>query len=405
MRKTLVYTLDALNPTLLHANLIKDINDETIKEILIPTFVLKDAYEKYNCTSPFSKVITQLQSEKITIKDFPVMYSENYSNFTYFILFMIKISKEYKNLYVRTRKNKIILECLKRGFKVFSDKERDNIFDNITSENSIVAQSSIAFFDTCYYAQMMFKDPYKGLNIFKDKNIKKIIFTSVLEELLKIEEIEVFKFLVYFINNKKDYNIELIITEKAYTALYNNNDLMMLSYVMTNKYSDKITVYTCDLNFIIQCMALKIKVSNGEVLNTNSISKATKTEIKNEIKKAKPEKVKEFLISDNITNELNKTLGTHYELNEDHKVENFLKLPIMIKNNIAYISTKNVAAVYTNIATGLYSNIYGKKGKEKYYQIRPNWYVKLPDNSKAYKVKRIDRNNLTITLEKTTLKI
>jgi hypothetical protein len=270
-----------------------------------------------------------------------------------------------------------------------------DVFHKITSENSIVAKSSIVFFDTCFYVENMFTGSYIGLNILKDSSIKKIIYTAVLEELLKISEKEIFKTLLYFINNQKEYNIEVIKTEKTYTEPHFNHDLMMLSYVMKDKRSKEITVYTLDYEFIMQCMALNISVSNGENLTNSSISECIKTDVKNEIDKKQFEKESNALLN-NISEE-----GSE-NLDENNKPDKFIKLPIKIKNNITYISLKYVDAVYESLPGRLYSNILGKKGQEQFYQIRPTYYLKLLQNSNAYKVRRIDREKLEATLERTT---
>lgn len=45
MKKTVVYTLDALDPDLINDTLLSDIQNIDIKEIIIPTFILRKAYE------------------------------------------------------------------------------------------------------------------------------------------------------------------------------------------------------------------------------------------------------------------------------------------------------------------------------------------------------------------------
>lgn len=61
MKKTVVYTLDALNPDLITDIVLSDIANFNIKKIIIPTFILRKAYETYDVQS-LKKVINKLQS-------------------------------------------------------------------------------------------------------------------------------------------------------------------------------------------------------------------------------------------------------------------------------------------------------------------------------------------------------
>lgn len=367
MRKTLIYTVDALSPQLLQETLKKDIEDDTIKEIIVPVFILKAANNQYQ---NFSKIMNELQyCSKIQIKDFPVLYSENYCHFDYLILFVIHYSKYYRNLYIRTRDNQIIIACLKRGFKVFIDKDDDVLFKNINSENYLFPNTNTVFFDTCYYCNM-FKS-YIGLNILKDKKYKKIIISGILEELVKINEFEIFETLVYLLNQRKEYNIEFIISEKAYTEPYFYNDLSFLSYIMqlnSTKYKDDITVYTCDIEFTMQCMALKIKTSSNIVFD------------------------KEINLNKNLSNITTKKSSTKSQI----------EVPIFIKNDNTYVSITDVPIVYKDIASGIYSNILNKNSI-KYYQIKNGYYVKIKNEKNAFRISKIDIELAIANLEKTNL--
>lgn len=366
MRKTVVYTLDAFDPKFINDNILSDIQNTDIKEIIIPSFILKKAYGSYYSQS-LKKVINELQySSKIVVKDFPILYSgvQN-STFSYFIIFMMKISKEYKNLYIRTRDYKIMIECLKRGFKIFSDKNYNTIFNYINQENTIVPKSNIIFIDTCYYINIFHS--YNGLNIIKDSSVKKIIFSCILEELLKINKIEVLEFLIFLINNKKEYNIEFISTSNAYSSPYFCNDLMMLSHVMQLKNSkayNDLTVYTADLEFAIQCIGLNIKI--GDIPNLTD---------KNSI-----------------------------ESSEDKTESDALQtIPILIKKGITYVAAKDVPIIFKSVAAGAYSDAFFEKGV-RYLKIKQGWHIKFSTKKeRVFRVTRIDKQKSVAYFEKTSL--
>ena len=367
MRKTLVYLVDVLDPQLLQETLKKDIKDETIREIIIPTFALKEASNKYQ---NFLKILNELQhSSKIKFKDFSVLYSKEYSSFDYLILFMIEYSKYYRNLYIRTRDNQIIIACLKRGFKVFIDKDYYSIFRNINSENTLLPNTNTVFFDTCYYYNM-FKS-YIGLNILKDKKYKKIILSGILEELLKINEIEIFETLVYLINQRKEYNFEFVISEKAYTEPYRSNDLLWLSYIMqlnSTKYKDDITVYTCDIKFTMQSMALKIKTASNGIFDK----------------------------------EINSNKDLSNTTIEKSSSNSQIEVPILIKNNSIYTYTEYISTIYKDIASGMYSKVLKKNGTN-YFQIKQGYYAKLKNEKNAFRIAKIDIDRSVAYLEKTNL--
>lgn len=366
MRKTVVYTLDALDPKFINDNILSDIQNTDIKEIIIPSFVLKEAYKTYHSKN-LKEVINKLQcSSKVAVKDCPILHSgEPNSTFSYFMIFMIKISKEYKNLYIRTRDYKIMIECLKRGVKIFSDKNYNTIFNYINQENTILPKSNIIFIDTCYYINIFHS--YNGLNIIKDSSVKKIIFSCILEELLKINKIEVLEFLIFLINNKKEYNIEFISTSNAYSSPYFCNDLMMLSHVMQLKNSkayNDLTVYTVDLEFAIQCIGLNIKI--GDIPNLTD---------KNSI-----------------------------ESSDDETESGGLQtIPILIKKGITYVAAKDAPIVFKSVAAGAYSDAFFEKGV-RYLKIKQGWHIKFSTKKeRVFRVTRIDKQKSVAYFEKTSL--
>lgn len=368
MRKTLVYTVDALDPQLIFYTLKKDIKDQTIKEIIIPDFILKAANSKY---SNFSKIINELQySSKIQIKNFPILYDKmKYNYFDCFILFMTEYVKCYRNLYIRSRNNQIIIACLKRGFKVFIDKNYAAIFQNINSENSLFPSTNNVFFDTCYFCEM-FKSNV-GLNILADKKYKKIILSSILEELIKINKLEIFETLVCLINKRKDYNIEFIITEKPYTEPYLCNDLMLLSYLNqlnSTKYKNDVTVYTGDIELTMQCMALKIKTSSSGIFD------------------------KEPTLNKNLSN----------NISENTTSQSQITIPILKRNSNIYISSEYITSVYKDIASRLYSKILNKKGVN-YFLIKQGYHAKIKNENSAFRISKIDIPLGVAYLEKTNI--
>ena len=368
MRKTLIYTVDALDPQLIFYTLKKDIKDQTIKEIIIPDFILKAANSKY---SNFSKIIKELQySPKIQIKTFPVLYDKSkYNYFDCLMLFLTEYVKCYRNLYIRSRNNQIIIACLKRGFKVFIDNHYTAVFKNINDENSLFPSTNNVFFDTCYYCEM-FKSNI-GLNILTDKNYKKIILSSILEELLKINKVEIFNTLVYIINKKRDYNIEFIITEKPYTEPYLCNDLMLLSYINqlnSTKYKDDVTVYTGDIELTMQCIALKIKTSSNGIFDKEPT--------------------------------LNKSLSNNISENTISKSQ--ITIPILKRNNNIYISSEHITSVYKDIASRLYSKVLNKKSIN-YFMIKQGYHAKVKNENTIFRVFKIDIPLGIAYLEKTTI--
>lgn len=379
MKKRVVYTLDALNPDIINDIVLSDIANFNIEKIIIPTFILRKAYETYDVQS-LKKVINKLQSSsKIVLKDFPILHSsEPNSTFSYFVIFMMQISKEYKNLYVRTRDYNIMIECLKRGFKIFSDKNYNTIFNCINQENAIIPQSNIVFIDTCYYINIFHL--YKGLNIIKDSSVKKIIFSCILEELLKINEIEVLDFLIFLITNRKKYNIEFISISNAYSPPYFCNDLMMLSYVMqlkNRKVYNNLTVYTADLEFALQCIGLNIKVA--EII----------------------EKPSSLIDKNDIETSDNKKENKTKKIENDDSIK---KIPILIKKGISYVSAKEIPVVFKDIASGAYSDMFFEKGV-RYFKIKQGWHVKLvnKEKNKVFRIAKIDKELSIAYIEKTSL--
>ena len=263
-KQSLVYTYEILNSEDIIEILSSDIENENIERIIIPHFLFKIANKKLTAKKTIEKIEIIEKSPKIKIDNFSMMYDEEKYGFSYFTLFMeyIKQKRTYKNIYVRIPLySQEAIECLKLGYKVFVENQEDeigSILKNISPHNYVKARSNIAFIDTCYFVKMF--ESYIGLNLLCENNTKKIIPSCVVEEMLHIDKQEIFKYLICFLNERKKYNIKLILTPAAYDELYVCNDLSMLSAIYP--YKNKLTVYSYDITLIYQCKLLNIKTSS-----------------------------------------------------------------------------------------------------------------------------------------------
>lgn len=74
MKKSVVYAIDALEPN--NASLIaKDLNDDSIEKIIIPTFLLKEIKRNFNFNQLYTIIELLSTSSKVEYIDFPTIYS------------------------------------------------------------------------------------------------------------------------------------------------------------------------------------------------------------------------------------------------------------------------------------------------------------------------------------------
>lgn len=408
MKKTLVYALDALSPSLVYANLKNDIENEEINKIIIPTFILKASAIKYKS---FPKLIYLLKdSPKIEIADFPVLYHEvdDLATNDYLLLFMQNISKKYENMYLRTRKDEIRIEFLKRGYKVYLDKEFDDKISSINFSNSINPISNIVLFDTCFLVKAF--DNEKGLNILTDFNIKKVILSCVLEELIKIGRSDVFKFIINFINKKDIYNFELIITSNAYNKVIFYNDITLLSYFIElqgKKEYENMVLYTLDIELFTQSLAMGIKTS-GEELSKLAVVKTKETQLNGYKEDTENLDTNNVAIYSETTSNSNDLMENEQkdDLSETNSSipQNSLPISVVIKRTNVYMPADEVIAVYKDLTTGLYSSVC-TRGKKRYYKIKLGYNVKLKNEKFAFKISKIDTDKQIAYLTETTFKI
>lgn len=404
--KKIVYTSTVLDPNSSLTDLSEDIKDPLIEKIIIPSFTLKTLNIKYS-RKGFPNLVKLLeQSDKIEIIDFPVMYNNVYET-SYFILFMEYLVnvKKYKDLYIKSDCNPESIEYIKRGYKIYISEDRSQLFRNMNKENYVFPKSKVAFIDTCYYINM-FESFHIGLNLMLDSCIKKIILSCVLEELLNIKRLETFKFLIYFLNNKEKYNIEFINSAKAYSETFGCNDLAMLSDIL--RFKNKITIYTYDSEFAMQCMALGIKTSSSTLPPLSSGPKANNALNNENLNESKMEQIVDTidLKEEDSSNEKSATNNIGVGITES-KVDpkKLIEVPIIVRKNQIYISSKYVEAVFSNITSRMYSNVAYSVKKEPIFLIRHGRYAKLPESDLAYQIIKIDTHSMRALLSRTTLKL
>lgn len=208
MKKSVVYAVDALEPNNV-ALIAKDINDDSIEKIIIPTFLLKEIKRNFNFNQLYAIIKLLSTSAKIEYIDFPTIYSVDDSHkagacYRNFVLCLVSNRKKYKNLFVKTDNYDLTLECIKRNFRIFIREEYSSKLLNYCDElkdNIVVPKTKSLVIDTSYFVYM-FKEKI-GLNMLFDPNIKKIFLSVNLEELIKIQSMDVFYLLVFLLNNRK----------------------------------------------------------------------------------------------------------------------------------------------------------------------------------------------------------
>ena len=145
MKKTVVYAFDALKPNE-SSSIAKDLNDPTIGKIIIPTFLLKEIKRNFNFNQLHAIIKLLSTSSKVEYIDFPTIYSVDdihkagacYRNF---VLCLVSKLKKYKNLFVKTDNFDLMLECIKRNFRIFIREEYSSKLVNYCEElkDNIVA--------------------------------------------------------------------------------------------------------------------------------------------------------------------------------------------------------------------------------------------------------------------------
>ncbi len=378
MKKSVVYAVDALEPNNV-ALIAKDLNDDSIEKIIIPTFLLKEIKRNFNFNQLYAIIKLLSTSAKIEYIDFPTIYSVDDSHkagacYRNFVLCLVSNRKKYKNLFVKTDNYDLMLECIKRNFRIFIREEYSSKLLNYCDElkdNIVVPKTKSLVIDTSYFVYM-FKEKI-GLNMLFDQNIKKIFLSVNLEELIKIQSMDVFYLLVFLLNNRKKYNIKYIVENKAYdkSSCSYIHDLLIITSALENIDKEDLTICSADLEFIMQCLALGINTIQAVIQPQN-----------------------------NNFNEDEKIIG----LNENSNNSNYTKsFPIKMKDNTAYLSTRDILVVYEDIASKMYAKSF-KFHNKSFFKATVGKYVKICNQQFLYKIIEININTNTAKLEKTTLK-
>lgn len=378
MKKSVVYAVDALEPNNV-ALIAKDLNDDSIEKIIIPTFLLKEIKRNFNFNQLYAIIKLLSTSAKIEYIDFPTIYSVDDSHkagacYRNFVLCLVSNRKKYKNLFVKTDNYDLMLECIKRNFRIFIREEYSNKLLNYCDElkdNIVVPKTKSLVIDTSYFVYM-FKEKI-GLNMLFDPNIKKIFLSVNLEELIKIQSMDVFYLLVFLLNNRKKYNIKYVVENKAYdkSSCSYIHDLLIITSALENIDKEDLTICSADLEFIMQCLALGINTIQAVIQPQN-----------------------------NNSNEDEKIIG----LNENSNNSNYTKsFSIKMKDNTAYLSTRDILVVYEDIASKMYAKSF-KFHNKSFFKATVGKYVKICNQQFLYKIIEININTNTAKLEKTTLK-
>lgn len=378
MKKSVVYAVDALEPNNV-ALIAKDLNDDSIEKIIIPTFLLKEIKRNFNFNQLYAIIKLLSTSAKIEYIDFPTIYSVDDSHkagacYRNFVLCLVSNRKKYKNLFVKTDNYDLMLECIKRNFRIFIREEYSSKLLNYCDElkdNIVVPKTKSLVIDTSYFVYM-FKEKI-GLNMLFDPNIKKIFLSVNLEELIKIQSMDVFYLLVFLLNNRKKYNIKYIVENKAYdkSSCSYIHDLLIITSALENIDKEDLTICSADLEFIMQCLALGINTIQAVIQPQN-----------------------------NNFNEDEKIIG----LNENSNNSNYTKsFSIKMKDNTAYLSTRDILVVYEDIASKMYAKSF-KFHNKSFFKATVGKYVKICNQQFLYKIIEININTNTAKLEKTTLK-
>lgn len=359
MKKTVVYAFDALEPNE-SSSIAKDLNDPTIGKIIIPTFLLKEIERNFNFNQ--LQAITKLLSKpsKIEYIDFPIIYSADNNKKAdackgYFMLYLINNFKGCKNLFVKTNNFNLMLECIKRDFRIFIREEYSSKLINYCKENIVVPETKNLVIDTSYFIYM-FKEQI-GLNILFDPGIKKLILSVNLEELIKIQEIDVFYLLVFLLNDRETYNVKYVAENQTYNN-DNIHDILIMTSALENVNKEDLTICSADLEFVMQCLSLGINIIQADIKIKNNNYK-------------KDEKVIEF--------------------------------PITTKKGTSYISSKYIQVVYEDIASKMYAKSF-KFHNKSFFKASVEKYVEISNQEFLYKITEINKNNHTDKLERTNLK-
>lgn len=378
MKKSVVYAVDALEPNNV-ALIAKDINDDSIEKIIIPTFLLKEIKRNFNFNQLYAIIKLLSTSAKIEYIDFPTIYSVDDSHkagacYRNFVLCLVSNRKKYKNLFVKTDNYDLTLECIKRNFRIFIREEYSSKLLNYCDElkdNIVVPKTKSLVIDTSYFVYM-FREKI-GLNMLFDPNIKKIFLSVNLEELIKIQSMDVFYLLVFLLNNRKKYNIKYVVENKAYdkSSCSYIHDLLIITSALENINKEDLTICSADLEFIIQCLALGINTIQAVIQHQN-----------------------------NNSNECEKIIGLDENSNNSNYTKSF---PIKMKANTAYLSTRYILVVYEDIASKMYAKSF-KFNNKSFFKATVGKYVKIYNQQFLYKIIEININTNTAKLERTTLK-
>lgn len=377
MKKSLVYAIDALEPNNA-PSIASDLNNDSIGKIIIPTFLLKEIKRNYHL-SQFGPIIQLLsESTKVEYIDFPTIYSvdDSYKEgacYRNFVLCLVSKLKKYKNLFVKTNNFDLMLECIKRNFRIFIREEYSNKVINYCEEhkdNIILPKTKNLVIDTSYFVYM--SKEQIGLNMLFDPGIKKLILSVNLEELIKIQNMDVFYLLIFLLNNRKKYNIKYVAENKAYdkSSCSYIHDLLIITSALENVDKEDLTICSADLEFVMQCLALGINIIHTNIQNQNNNSK------KNE-----------------------KVIEVDENNNNSDRIKSF---PIKIKRYTPYISSKYVSIAYENIASKMYAKSF-KFNNEKFFKAIVGKYVKIYNQKFLYKIIEINVKKHTVKLERTTL--
>ena len=377
MKKSLVYAIDALEPNNA-PSIASDLNNDSIGKIIIPTFLLKEIKRNYHL-SQFGPIIQLLsESTKVEYIDFPTIYSvdDSYKEgacYRNFVLCLVSKLKKYNNLFVKTNNFDLMLECIKRNFRIFIREEYSNKVINYCEEhkdNIILPKTKNLVIDTSYFVYM--SKEQIGLNMLFDPGIKKLILSVNLEELIKIQNMDVFYLLIFLLNNRKKYNIKYVAENKAYdkSSCSYIHDLLIITSALENVQKKDLTICSADLEFVMQCLALGINIIHTNIQPQN-----------------------------NNSNEDEKNI----ELDENPNNSNHTKsFPIKMKANTAYLSTRYISVAYEDIASKMYAKSF-KFHNKSFFKATVGKYVKICNQQFLYKIIEINVKKHTAKLEKTTL--
>ena len=374
MKKAVVYTVDALEPN--NVSLIaEDLNDDSIEKIIIPTFLLKEIKRNFNFNQLYAIIKLLSTSSKVEYIDFPTIYSvgDNHKAgacYRNFVLCLVSKLKKYKNLFVKTNNFDLMLECIKRNFRIFIREEYSSKLVNYCEElkdNIVAPKTKSLVIDTSYFVYM-FKEKI-GLNMLFDPNVKKIFLSVNLEELIKIQSMDVFYLLVFLLNNRKKYNIKYVVENKAYdkSSCSYIHDLLIITSALENVDKEDLTICSADLEFVMQCLALGINTIQAVIQPQNNNSN-------------EDEKIDESSNNSNHTK----------------------SFPIKMKANTAYLSTKYILVAYEDIASKMYAKSF-KFHNKSFFKATVGKYVKICNQQFLYKIVEININTNTAKLERTTL--